>query len=255
MPIAPPPGWNFPRIVAHRGGGRLAPENTLAAIRLAAARGFAAVEFDVMLSSDGMPVLIHDETLLRTTGAMGAVAETPFAELLALDAGAWLGEEWRGERLPSFEDAARLCLDLGLRANIEIKPAAGHERATGEVVARAAAGLWRGAKQWPLLSSFSATALRAAAEAAPELPRGCLFDAVPADWAATLARHGACALHCNARSLDESLCTAVSGAGYAILAWTVNAPDDARRLFGWGVDAVFTDALDAIGPDFAAGIA
>ena len=106
--------WPYPRIVAHRGGGTLAPENTLGAIRFGASRGFVAVEVDVMLAGDGVPVLIHDRTLERTTHTRGMVSATPLAALERLDAGAWFSAEWRGERIPRFEDAARLCRELGL---------------------------------------------------------------------------------------------------------------------------------------------
>ena len=132
--------WPLPRWFAHRGGGSLAPENTLAGIRLAAGLGFKAVEFDVMLSGDGTPVLIHDETLERTTNGRGLVCDTPDAVLFALDAG-------QGERIPRFVEAAALCRQLGLLANVEIKPASGHEERTAEVVARLGAELWRGAEQ------------------------------------------------------------------------------------------------------------
>src|SRR6266446_7771444 len=97
--------WPYPRVVGHRGGGALAPENTLAAIRGAAAMGFGGVEFDVMLSADRVPVLIHDETLERTTDGRGETSATPYAKLASLDAGAWFGTEFRGERVPSFEQA------------------------------------------------------------------------------------------------------------------------------------------------------
>src|SRR3990172_9992421 len=146
--------WPYPRIVAHRGGGGLAPENTLAAIRLGASLGFRGVEFDLMLSGDGTPVLIHDETLERTTGAKGEVARTPYAELAKLDAGAWRGERWRGERIPTFRDAGKLCRTLGVWANVEIKPAKGDRKATGASAGRMARELWKGAALAPLPSSF-----------------------------------------------------------------------------------------------------
>ena len=92
--------WPYPRILAHRGGGTLAPENTLGAIRLGAQMGFKGIEVDVMLAGCGTPVLIHDRTLKRTTGARGEVAHASYDELAHLDAGRWLGERWRGERLP-----------------------------------------------------------------------------------------------------------------------------------------------------------
>jgi glycerophosphoryl diester phosphodiesterase len=245
------PAWPYPRVIAHRGGGALAPENTLAALRVGAERGFRAVEFDVMLAGDATPVLIHDETLERTTGTSGEVAASSYAKLAALDAGAWKGERWRGERIPRFEDAARLCRELGLWANVEIKPAAGHEAATGEAAARVAEAAWRGAALTPLLSSFSAEALAAARRAEPQLPRGHLFDAVPPDWRARLEAYGCVALHCNWKSLDAALCARIHAAGYAVLAWTVNDVTLARTLFAWGVNAIFTDALEEIGPAFA----
>jgi len=119
---APPAAWRYPRLIAHRGGGVLAPENTLAALRMAATRGYRAVEFDVMLSADGTPMLIHDETLERTSSGRGAVAETSDATLVTLDAGSWFGGSFAGEPLPRFLDAGRLCVSTGLWANVEIKP-------------------------------------------------------------------------------------------------------------------------------------
>ena len=99
-------------MIAHRGGGALAPENTLAAIRMGAALGFRGVEFDVMLAGDGAPVLIHDETTERTTGVKGEVALLPYSRLATLDAG-------RGERIPRFEEAAQVCRQLALWAKNE----------------------------------------------------------------------------------------------------------------------------------------
>ena len=236
--------WPGPRILAHRGGGSLAPENTLGAIRLGASLGFKGVEFDVMLAGDGTPVVIHDETLERTTNARGSVAETPYAVLAKLNAG-------NGEPIPSFEQAARLCRELGLWANVEIKPAKGHERATGEVVARMASELWRGGEMQPLLSSFSSEALARARDVAPALARGFLVGKIPADWQSRMRELKCVALHCDYKHLAQSTAARVRAAGHGLLVYTVNEPGDARRLFGWGIDCVVTDAVDRIGPDMA----
>jgi glycerophosphoryl diester phosphodiesterase len=236
--------WPYPRIVAHRGGGALAPENTLGAIRLGASMGFKAVEFDVMLTADAMPIIIHDETLERTTNGRGSVPLMNYSELVSLDAG-------RGERIPTYEEAARLCRELGVWANVEIKPAKGHERATGLAVALLSRQLWRGAALQPLLSSFSIEALEAAYEAAPELRRGYLVDKVPEGWRDTMQRLECVALHCNRKSLTENLAVDAHAAGYSILLWTVNEPIEAKRLFRMGADCLVTDALDRIGPDFS----
>ena len=197
-----------------------------------------------MLSADRVPVLIHDETLDRTTDGNGNVAETRWQQLAALDAGRWFGAAFAGEPLPSYADAARLCLDLGLWANVEIKPAAGLERETGRIVASMSAQLWRTAPVAPLLSSFSTDALEAAAGTAPELARGLLVEAIPSNWRETLARLSCVSLHCEFRHLAMQQVGAVTDAGYALLCYTVNEPEKARELFGWGVDALITDRVD-----------
>ena len=242
--------WPYPRIFAHRGGGKLAPENTLAAIRFGASLGFQGVEFDVMLAGDGTPVLIHDETLDRTTDSSGSVARLSYAQLSLVEAGAWKGKKWQGERIPRFEDAARLCRELGLAANVELKPARGYERRTGEAVAQAARELWHGATPPPLLSSFSTVALAAARTVVPELPRGLLVGRVPEHWRELMQDLECVALHCNYRALSKRLAEQVRAAGYAIVTWTVNDRRTVRRVLGFGVDTVVTDALKRIGPAF-----
>jgi glycerophosphoryl diester phosphodiesterase len=232
----------LPRWIAHRGGGSLAPENTLAGIRLAARLGFRAVEFDVMLSAEGTPVLIHDETLERTTNGAGRVCDTPDATLFALDAG-------HGQRIPRFTEAAALCRELGLLANVEIKPANGHEVATAEVVARLTAELWRGAEIPPLISSFSLVALEVARDLAPAIQRGVLFEAPPADWLAELRRLQAVSLHCDADLLDDDALTLARAYGIPVLCYTVNTEKQAKTLFARGVSALFTDRLDLFAAD------
>jgi glycerophosphoryl diester phosphodiesterase len=242
--------WGHPRLIVHRCGGALAPENTLAGLRKAAELGCRAVEFDVMLSADGTPVLIHDETLERTTNGHGRVDETSDAELARLDAGSRHGAQFAGEPVPSFGDAAELCQALGLWANVEIKPSSGHEAATGRRVALEARELWSGLPP-PLLSSFSAEALAAAREAAPELPRGLLVEAPPADWLRLLRRLDGVSLHCSGHCLSPQLLGEARAAGVPLLAYTVNDPEDAGRLLRAGVAAVFTDRPDLMPPDFA----
>jgi glycerophosphoryl diester phosphodiesterase len=243
--------WPHPRIIGHRGGGTLAPENTLAAIRKAAELGFDGVEFDVMLSSDGVPLLVHDETLERTTNGRGSVAATPFAELASLDAGAWFGPEYRGEPLPTLEQAGRLCIELGLWANIEIKPARGFERETATVASKLVAQLWTGGSRKPLLSSFHETCLEAARAAVPGLERGYLTDRIEPGSREAARRLGCVSVHCNCACLTKAQADQIKRAGFGLLCYTVNETALARRLFSWGVDAIFTDRLDRIPPDFA----
>src|SRR4026208_1069743 len=150
-----------PRLIAHRGGGVLAPENTLAGLELARNLGFEAVEFDVKLTEDGTPVLMHDDTLDRTTDGHGLVSEHAYVEIAELDAGTWFGNEFIGEPGPAFAAASALCQQARLWANVEIKPCPGRERETGEVVARMAKLLWSGADLPPAAAVFYAVGMAA----------------------------------------------------------------------------------------------
>jgi glycerophosphoryl diester phosphodiesterase len=242
--------WPYPRILAHRGGGTFAPENTLAALRKGKELGFGGVEFDVMLAGDATPILMHDQTLDRTTSGRGAIAQTAYSDLEKLDAGSWFAPQYAGETVPSFERAGKLCIELGLWANVEIKPAQGYEAQTGKAAARLARELWRGAPVQPLLSSFQPAALAAARETAPELARGALTQSIPPDWQGWMQELGCVSLHCDYRMLLPQQARAVRAAGYWLLCYTVNDPEIARVLLDWGVDAIITDRLDIIPPDF-----
>jgi glycerophosphoryl diester phosphodiesterase len=252
--------WTFPKIIAHRGGGTLAPENTLAAMRCALRHGFRAVEFDVMLSADGVPVLMHDPCFGRTVRGTGKVSEATAQQLAAMDAGIWFGPQFKGEPVPTFEQVVDFCRQNGIWMNIEIKPSPGAERRTGEVVAEAtkrlfAADLASDAAAerhaaLPLFSSFSFDAMVAAQSAAPRIPRGFLFDAVTADWRDRLRALDAVALHVNQKKLSRAQAHAIKEEGYGLFCYTVNDPARAREIFEWGVDAFCTDRIDVIGPDF-----
>lgn len=233
-------------MLAHRCGGKLAPENTLAGLGVAAAVGCRGVEFDVMLSGSGSPVLIHDETLDRTTDGHGRVADTPDETLFALDAGSWFDRRYAGEPVPALDLVAARCRALGLAANLEIKPSRGTDGATAERVVRRARTLWASATSSLLLSSFSERALDLAATIAPGLRRGLLVGAVPADWRERCRRLGAAALHVDHRHLDAECVAEVRNAGLWVVAYTVNDPVRAETLFAWGVDCVITDRPDIV---------
>ncbi|MEN3367374.1 MAG: glycerophosphoryl diester phosphodiesterase, partial [Burkholderiales bacterium] len=127
--------WPFPKIIAHRGGGTLAPENTLAAMQCGLSYGFRAVEFDVMLSRDGIPVLMHDPVFGRTIARSGSVAESTAEELSAMDAGSWFGPRFAGETVPTFRQVVDFCNENGIWMNVEIKPTPGFAAETGRAAA------------------------------------------------------------------------------------------------------------------------
>jgi glycerophosphoryl diester phosphodiesterase len=235
--------WPYPRIFAHRGGGSLAPENTLAAIRTGQSLGFRGHEFDVKLSKDGVPMLLHDDTLERTTTGMGRAADLAWSELARLDAGAWHSEAFRGERLAAFAEAAALLRSRDTMANVEVKPTPGLEVETGRAVALDAAKHWAGAPTPPLLSSFSFEALMAAKEAAPHLPRGWLAkELTEEDWT-RLERLDAVSFHTDHRNLHVADIPRLHDKGYRVMVYTVNEVATAERLLEAGVDGMFTDNL------------
>lgn len=241
--------WPYPHIVAHRGGGKLAPENTLAAIDTGIRYGHRMIEFDVKLSQDNECFLLHDDTLDRTSNGWGIAGELPWEKLARLDAGGWFGAPFHGEPLALLRDVAARCAQHQLMANIEIKPTRGLDKITGEKVALAARQLWQG-QPAPLLSSFSYPALEAAMIATPELPRGLLLDRWQENWRELTSALGCVSIHLNYRQLDAARTAALKAAGLHILVYTVNNPARARELLTWGVDAICTDRIDIIGPDF-----
>ena len=240
--------WPYPRHIAHRGAGKLAPENTLAAFRHGASFGYRMFEFDVKLSGDGKPVLMHDATLDRTTSGHGRVDALTLGEIAQLDAGSWHGPAFAGEPVPTLAAIARYTQANGFLVNIEIKPVPGAEYRTGAAVALDAHSLWKGASVPPLLSSFSEVALEAARLAAPDLPRALLLDKLPADWPDRLRRLDCVALDANHRELDAGVIAAAHAAGFKVLCYTVNDPSRAQDLLSWGLDGLITDAVDQIAP-------
>jgi glycerophosphoryl diester phosphodiesterase len=247
--------WPYPRWVAHRGAGKLAPENTLAAFRLGAHHGYRMFECDAKLSADGVPFLMHDSTLERTTngltvlgqGASATAGDHPWSVLSQLDAGSWHSRAFAGEPLPTLDNVAQFCLRNGYFLNIEIKPTPGLERRTGEVVASAAARLWSGAAL-PLLTSFQPESLEGAQDAAPDLPRGLLLDHLWNGWLETALMLGCTAVVCNHVLWDTSTVTQAKSAGFRCLSYTVNDEWAAQRLFALGTDAVITDRVDLFAP-------
>ena len=248
--------WPYPFWIAHRGAGKLAPENTLAAFRLGAQHGYRMFECDVKLSADGVPFLLHDATLTRTANAREKLAahasmtgsDHAWSELSQLDAGSWHSRAFAGEPLPMLENVARWCLANGHALNIEIKPTPGAERHTGEVVAAHALRLWQGARVAPLLTSFSQDALQGASNVAPELPRGLLFDTLPDGWLQAALSLGCIAVVSHHALWDSASVAQAHDAGLRALSYTVNDESAARRLIELGTDGIITDRVDLFSP-------
>jgi glycerophosphoryl diester phosphodiesterase len=248
--------WPYPRWIAHRGAGKLAPENTLSAFRVGAQYGYRMFECDAKLSADGVPFLLHDATLDRTTNAREAFGpapsniggDHPWAELSKLDAGSWHSHTYAGEPLPTLEGLARFCIANGHFLIIEIKPTPGTERATGEVVARHAARLWNNAAVPPLLISFKTEALEGALATEAQLPRGLLVDTHWPGWLEKATALECAAVVSNYALWDEATVAKVKTAGMRCLSYTVNDEWVAQRLTALGTDGIITDRVDLFPP-------
>ena len=243
--------WPYPKLVAHRGGGILAPENTLAALRAGVLAGYRAVEFDVMLAADGVPVLMHDARFGRTVAGVGQVAQTPSSVLTRMDAGSWFGPGFAGEPVALYRDAVDYCRQNQVWMNVELKPEEANQTRTGEVVA-ALTRQYLGADgaDCVLFSSFSMAALEAAREHAPAIPRGLLVSALPEGWPSLMTSLQATSLHIADAALTRETVRAVHEAGYPVFSYTVNSVRRARELSHWGIDAICTDRIDLIPFDF-----
>lgn len=225
---------DYPRIIAHRCGGLLAPENTLAGLDAAARLGCRGVEFDAMLSADGVPVLMHDDTVDRTTDGHGAVASLSIAGLRGMHVG--------GEPVPLLSEALERCARLGLWANIELKMVSGgDDTALGEVVARILDHAWDG---HGVVSSFSLTALRAARSQSSRYAMALLFEHLPDDWRTQVDEIDAVGVHLDATLITPEQVREIVGAKLKAACYTVNDRAAAARLFGCGVGSVFTDRPD-----------
>lgn len=242
--------WPYPRWIAHRGAGRLAPENTLAAFRLGAQHGYRMFESDAKLSSDGVLFLLHDATLERTSNGQGLAGALSMGELAQLDAGGWHSRAHAGEAIPTLEALARYCLANGYHLNVEIKPSPGQEEATGRAVGELLRRIWPANAIPPFLTSFKTAALEGARAAAPELPRGLLLDKLAEGGADVQTALG---LGCQAMVLDHALWDAalvarVHGAGLRALSYTVNDEWAAERLIALNTDGIITDRVDLFSP-------
>ncbi|MDO4591678.1 MAG: glycerophosphodiester phosphodiesterase [Comamonadaceae bacterium] len=244
--------WPYPRWVAHRGAGKLAPENTMSAFRLGALHGYRCFECDAKLSKDGVLFLMHDATLERTTNGHGVGAELTMGEIAQLDAGSWHSRAYAGEALPTLEALARWCLANHLDLNVEIKPTPGQELETGRACGALMQRIWPQDITQPLFTSFKPEALQGARETAPHIPRGLLVDKL-ADATGDADLQTALGLDCHVMVLnhtlwDEALVAKVHGAGLRCSSYTVNDEWAAQRLIDLGTDGIITDRVDLFSP-------
>jgi glycerophosphoryl diester phosphodiesterase len=230
-----------PVIIGHRGACLYAPENTLAAFKLAVEQGAPAIEFDVKLTRDDQVVVIHDPTVNRTTDGQGSVASFPLSEIKQLDAGGWFSGAFKSERIPTLEEVFD-CVGRMILMNIELTNyTTPSDSLVSKVVSLTKA---KGLEDRVYFSSFLSTNLKKARKLLPGCGIGYLTYAGPPGWLQRIFQappSSIDSLNPNRGSITRKLVDHEHHLGRRVLAYTVNDPMDMRRLFSIGVDGIFTD--------------
>jgi glycerophosphoryl diester phosphodiesterase len=220
----------------------VAPENTIAAFRAARDQGATWVELDVALLGDGTPVVIHDVTLDRTTTGRGSLGDIGAADLAELDAGAWFGPQFAGEKLPTLPEVLVALGDLGLNVNVEIKQHAHHRslEQLAETVHQCLEA--RPPAVRVMISSFDAECLKAMHRLNPGYELAMLWSELPPDWLDILAAIPARVIHLDYRSLSLRVLEHARDKGIVARVWTCNDPRQLDSFWGAGLGGVISDS-------------
>jgi glycerophosphoryl diester phosphodiesterase len=235
--------WNdlpAPVVVAHRGDKAYAPENTLSAFKQAAEKGADAVEFDVKLSGDGQVIVLHDQTVDRTTNGTGNIAKISLEALRRLDANVQFPDQFPGEKIPTLSDVFE-AVGTRIYMNIELT---NYSTPTDKLVLKVAELVKKhGMQTRVLFSSFIANNLKKAHSLLPEVPRALLtLPGFMGFWGRSFGWRGDCsALNPYLTDVDSGLVERIHAAKRRVNAWTVTSDADIRRMIGLGVDGIITD--------------
>jgi len=242
------------RVVGHRGAAAHAPENTIASLARGEEEGADAVEFDVQRTADGVPVLLHDDTLDRTTSGSGPLRERSWRELGALDAGSWFAPRFSGERIPSLAQVCAWAKTARVDLSVELKqpaPAAGAppdaRLAESVVECLRASGLLSRA----VLHSFDHPTIARVRQLAPEARAALLYAGPNLVDPLAIARTvpGIAGLHVRWPWVSPELCSAAHRANLSVHAYGLPEPPErgtVLRLVEFGVDSLSADAPDAL---------
>jgi glycerophosphoryl diester phosphodiesterase len=229
--------------VAHRGASALAPENTMAGFEKAVELGADVIELDLHMSQDGELVVIHDDTLDRTTDGSGPVHQRSLGELMRLDAGRWFGEGFAGQRIPRLDEvldrfAGKVTLALEIKAGSTFFPGI-EEKVISALRQRASIGD-------AAVASFDHYALRRLKEIEPTIRTAALLVGRPVSLSALAGPAKADGLALEASFVTKTEVEACRAAGLQIVVWVVNEPAQMRHFINLGVDGIITDRPDLL---------
>jgi glycerophosphoryl diester phosphodiesterase len=238
--------FRLPAVMGHRGAAGLAPENTLAGFRAAAATGVTAVELDVYLTADGIPVLSHDDDVSRMAARSLRVTRAVLADIEGVDVGASFGAAFRGERLPTLAAALAVIAGLGLGVNIEIKRQPTEPARVIDAIGAVIATCWPRSSPDIMVSSFDPRLVAAAQDRLPHVPRALISTRLPLRAAHACNQLGCVSLHLRHDAVSERRVGRLHNAGLQVGVYTVNDVSLADKLWGVGVDCVITDRPDLL---------
>jgi glycerophosphoryl diester phosphodiesterase len=227
----------LPKYIAHRGASAYAPENTLGAMRKAKELGASWVEFDVQLTKDDEVIVIHDETVNRTTNGKGEVKSFTLEDIQKLDAG-------DGEKIPTFVEMIKNLKTLSLNANVELKSSEGEELIVCKKVIAILDEYWPSSLAQPLLSSFSHKIIMTLKKIDCAYPIAALMHEWNDGWLSYAKEIEPISINVNQEILTQERVQAIKSEGYDMLSYTVNTVERANELFVWGLDGIFTDHID-----------
>jgi glycerophosphoryl diester phosphodiesterase len=238
--------FRLPTVMGHRGAAGLAPENTLAGFRAAAATGVTAVELDVYLTKDSIPVLSHDDDLSRMAGWAQRVTRSTLADLESVDVGARFDPKFRGERLPTLAAALGVIAELGLGVNIEIKRHRTDPRRVVDAIAAVLADCWPNSATTAMVSSFGTGFVAASRDLMPHIPRALIANHLPVRAVRVCARLGCVSMHLRHDAISARRVARFHDAGLQVGTYKVSDASEAFKMWSAGVDCIITDRPDLI---------
>lgn len=239
-------------ICAHRGASGIAPENTVAAVKLALESGAPMIEIDVQYTRDHQMVVFHDDTIERTTNGEGAINQKSYEEIQGLDAGAWFSPSFAGERIPKLVDVLELIRGRAY-VNLEIKPRPDTQEAQQETLELIELLSSLAMLDTCLFSSFDHRAIRYVRERMPDLPMLALnIPGDPRSPEQVIAECGADVFGCSVEELNPEMMALCHQRGIPVAVYTVNTPEELNYVVSMGVRGIVTNMPHILVPAYEA---
>ncbi len=249
LPVLPNQNEDGFVVIAHRGASAYAPENTHSAFKLAIEMHAEMIELDISLTKDGVPVVVHDETVDRTTKAVGEVSSFTLKELKKLETGAWFSEKFDGEPFPTLAEVLSYTKDK-IAVNIEIKTEAVTDFYEGGIVEKALRIVEEaGVKDQVIFSSFDYRALEHLEKLSPNIPKALLYEKSQSEGlmpSELVSKYKVDAFNCSHRELSDAWISDLNSNHIPFFIYTVNDESLMKKIIQNGARGVFSDKPDVL---------